>query len=320
MKIGALASLGGIAAITVLGASYLTFGVVRVDPFADYTEASIEVANSGGLSVGSPILLTGIEIGKVTAVDTASTGGVEVGFRFGAEHKVPMSSIVTIEHLSSLGEPYVQFVPRSADGPYLRDGQRLAGENVQTPMSIPEVARLVTKTVEQLDPAVVGSLVDTLGQSMAGTENVIPELARAGDLLAAAIMSRAPQIAELQNNFEFVSGDIAWAGPATAAAAPAFVRLSQVIDEFVESVGRATAAGDGDPQVYLRDGGLVPLLERLSATLDELGPELSALLPGLRPLTESVTASAPQLELSALIAQALHDTDADSVKVRVAIK
>ncbi|WP_278266087.1 MlaD family protein [Nocardia sp. AG03] len=319
MKIGALTSLGGIAAITVLGASYLTFGVVRVDPFADYTEASIELANSGGLSVGSPILLTGIEIGKVTAVDTSAAGRVQVGFRFGAEHKVPMSSVVTIEHLSSLGEPYVQFVPRGADGPFVADGQHLAGENVRTPMSIPEVARLVTKTVEQLDPTVVGSLVDTLGTAMTGTENVIPELARAGDLLAAAIMSRAPAIAELQNNFEYVSGDIGWAGPATSAAAPEFVRLAHVIDQFVESVGRVSAAG-GDPEMYLRDGGLVPLLQELTAKLDELGPELSALLPGLRPLTESVTATGPQLDLSALVAQALHNTDADAVKVRVAIK
>ncbi|MFC4377818.1 MlaD family protein [Nocardia halotolerans] len=319
MKIGTLASLGGIAAITVLGATYLTFGVVRIDPLADYTDASIAVPNSGGLSVGSPILLTGIEIGEVTAVDTAATGGVEVGFRVAAEHRVPMSSIVTIEHLSALGEPYVQFVPPSADGPYLTDGQRLAGENVRTPMSIPEVARLVTKTVEQLDPAVVDSLVGTLGTAMTGTENVIPELARAGDLLAAAIMSRAPAIAELQNNFEYVSGDIAWAGPATTAAAPAFVRLSQVIDQFVESVGRVSAEG-GDPEMYLREGGLVPFLTELTARLDELGPELSALLPGLRPLTEAVTATGPQLDLSTLISQALHNTDADAIKVRVAIK
>ncbi|MFC9969059.1 MULTISPECIES: MlaD family protein [Nocardia] len=317
MKIGALASLSGIAAITVLGATYLTFGVVRVDPLADYTEASLEVADSGGLSVGSPILLTGIEIGEVTAVDTDARGGVRVGFRVGADHKVPMSSIVTIEHLSSLGEPYVQFVPPSTDGPYLTDGQRLAGENVRTPMSIPEVARLVTKTVEQLDPTVVDSLVGTLGTAMTGTENVIPELARAGDLLAAAIMSRAPAIAELQNNFEYVSGDIAWAGPATSAAAPAFVRLSQVIDQFVESVGRAT---EGDPEMYLREGGLVPVLNELVAKLNEIGPELSALLPALRPLTEAVTATGPQLDLSALVSQALHNTDADSVKVRVAIK
>lgn len=317
MKIGALASLGGIAVITALGASYLTFGVVRVDPLADYTAASIEIANSGGLSVGSPILLTGIEIGEVTGVDTSASGRVQVGFRFGADHKVPMSSVVTIEHLSALGEPYVQFVPRDANGPYLTDGQRLSGENVRTPMSIPEVARLVTKTVEQLDPAVVGSLVDTLGTAMEGTENVVPELARAGDLLAAALMSRAPAIGELQNNFEYVSGDIGWAGPATSAAAPALVRLSQVIDQFVEAVGQASG---GDPQMYLRDGGLVPLLEQLTAKLNELGPELSALLPGLRPLTESVTATAPQLDLSALIAQALHNTDADAVKVRIAIK
>ncbi|GGK69767.1 MlaD family protein [Nocardia camponoti] len=318
MKLGALASLTGIAAITVLGASYLTFGVVKVDPFAEYTNASLEVANSGGLSVGSPVLLTGIEIGKVTQVDTVGAGRVQVGFRIDADQKLPMSSTVTIEHLSSLGEPFVQFVPRDSNGPYVRDGQKLAGTNIKTPMSIPEVARLVTKTVDQLDPTVVGSLTETLNTALTGSENVVPELARAGDLLAAAIMSRAPAIATLENNFESVVGDIGWAEPATLAAAPAFVRLAQTIDQFVEAVGRYGASEDAS--AYLRDGGLVDFLGQLNAKLTELGPELQASLPGLAPLTQSVTSTAPQLDLSALIAQALHNTDADAVKVRVAIK
>lgn len=68
MRWGALTSLGGIVAITVLGASYLTFGVVRADPFADYNRTTMVLTDSGGLGVGSPVLLTGLEVGRVTAV------------------------------------------------------------------------------------------------------------------------------------------------------------------------------------------------------------------------------------------------------------
>ncbi|MGW4739647.1 MlaD family protein [Nocardia xishanensis] len=318
MKTGSLASLGGIAAIMILGAAYLTFGVVRFDPFADYTHATMVLKNSGGLGVGSPILLTGIEIGDVTSVDNTAAG-VEVGFRVDAAHKVPTGSVVTIEHLSALGEPYVQFVPKGEGGPYLRDGQRLDTEDVRTPLSVAEVARMVTKTMNQLDPAVVGSLVETMGESVTGTESVMPELARSGDLLASTIMTRSPKIAELLDSFQLAAADIEWAGPATAAGAPGLVRFGQALDELVEAVGRLVTA-QGSPEMYLEGDGVVPFLEKLTAWLREAGPELRALVPGLRPLADAGASAAPRLDLSTLIGQALHSTDDDAIQVRVAIK
>lgn len=318
MKIGSLASLGGIAAITVLGAAYLTFGVVRADPFADHTHATMVLKNSGGLGVGSPILLTGIEVGEVLSVDS-TPAGVEVGFRVDDEHQVPTDSVVTIEHLSALGEPYVQFVPKGTGGPYLTDGQRLDTEDVRTPLSIAQVAHLVTQTMNQLDPAVVGSLVDTMSTSLHGTEAVMPELARTGDLLAATIMTRTPRIADLLNSFQLAAADIEWAGPATSAGAPALVGFGASLDELVEAVGRLVTA-DGGTDPYLTGDGVVPFLERLTAWLRETGPELREILPGLRPLIDAVVAGGPQLDLSALLSQALAGTDDDAVQVRVAIR
>ncbi|WP_433680564.1 MlaD family protein [Nocardia sp. CA-119907] len=318
MKVGSLASLGGIAAILILGAGYLTFGVVRLDPFADYTDASMVLRNSGSLGVGSPILLTGIQVGKVTSVQNTAAG-VEVGFRVDKGHELPTDSTVTIEQLSALGEPYVQFVPNTDGGPYLKDGQRLDTKDIRTPLSIPEVARLVTKTMNQLDPTVVGSIVDTLGKSISGTATVMPELARSGDLLAATIMTRAPKIAELLNSFQLAAGDIAWAGPATTVGAPNLVRFGQALDDLVAAVGRLVTAGNS-PQMYLEGNGLVPFLQRVTEWMDKVGPELKSLIPGLRPLADAVTASAPRIDLSSLIGQALHETGDDAVKVRVGVK
>ncbi|MGW5384232.1 MlaD family protein [Nocardia sp. NPDC003963] len=317
MKIGSLASLGGIAAISVLGASYLTFGVVRADPFTDYVNASLVLADSGGLGVGSPVLLTGIEVGRVTSLDRIADG-VEVGFRVDDSHRLSTDSVVTVEHLSALGEPYIQFAPKTGAGPYLRDGQRLESEDIHSPLSIPEAARMVTRTMNQLDPATMGSLVRTLRDALHGTDAALPELTRAADLLAATIMSREPRIAELLDNFE-TAADSDWSGPATSAAATEFTRFAEVLDDFVEAVGRFTGA-ERSPEMYLADGGLVPLLQRLRAFLDEAGPELAALQPGLVPLTDALSSAAPPLDIGSLLGQALQSTTDDSVRLRVGVK
>ncbi|QIS02029.1 MCE family protein [Nocardia brasiliensis] len=318
MKLGPLASLGGIAAIVVLGAGYLTFGVVRVDPLAEYTEATMVLTNSGGLAVGSPVLLTGMEVGRVESV-TNSAGGVEVGMKLVADRRVPTDSTVTIEHLSALGEPYVEFRPNSEGGPYIRDGQQLRTSAVRMPLSIPEVARLATRTLNQLDPQVVSSLVNTAEQSLAGTDSAIPNLARSGDLLAAAVMSRNPQIVSLLNSLQSTATNMDWVGPSFSAAAPEWLKFAQAVSNLVDHVG--TMVDGQSIEQYTTGNGVAPFTEKTIATLRELQPELSSLAPVLRPLVDAIVAAAPRIDISDLISQALADVDADgAVKVRVAIK
>ncbi|GAB4583604.1 MlaD family protein [Nocardia sp. IFM 10818] len=318
MKWGSLASLGGIAAVTVVGASYLTFGVVRADPFAEYTNASMVLANSGGLSVGSPILLTGMKIGKITSVDSTARG-VEVGFRVDADRKVPTDSVISIEQLSALGEPYVEFRPKTGNGPYLTDGQRLDTSAVKSPLSIPEVSRLVNQVMNQLDPKVAASLASTLGAAFDDTESAMPPLTRAGDLLAAAIMSREPKIAQLLNSFQATAMNMDGIPEATAAAAPAFVQFAQSLNDLVAAVGRLVDAAPG-PEAYVDGNGLATFLARLTDWLQQAGPELKTLAPQLQPLVDAARTSAPQIDISSLISQALASTGDGAVRVQVNVK
>ncbi|WP_067574709.1 MlaD family protein [Nocardia acidivorans] len=318
MKWGSLASLGGIAAVTVVGASYLTFGVVRADPFAEYTRASMVLANSGGLSVGSPILLTGMKIGKITSVDSTAAG-VEVSFRVDADRRVPTDSVISIEQLSALGEPYVEIRPRTGGAPYLKNGQRLDTAAVKSPLSIPAVSRLVNQVMNQLDPAVAASLASTLGAAFHDTDSAMPALTRAGDLLASAIMSREPKIAQLLNSFQAAASNMDGIGAATAAAAPAFVQFAQSLNDLAEAVGRLVDRVPG-PQSYVDSNGLAPFLAKLTDWLRQAGPELKTLAPQLQPLADAARGTGPQLDISALIAQALASTGDNAVRVQVNLK
>ncbi|MEV6774182.1 MlaD family protein [Nocardia sp. NPDC051030] len=318
MKWGPLASLGGIAAVTLVGASYLTFGVVRADPFAEYTHGSMVLANSGGLSVGSPILLTGMRVGKITSVDS-NGGSVEVGFRIDADRKLPTDSVISIEQLSALGEPYVEFRPKTGGAPYLKDGQRLDTATVQSPLSIPEVSRLVNKVMNQLDPKVAASLASTLGTAFRDTDSAMPPLTRAGDLLAQAIMSREPKIAQLLNSFQAAASNMDGIGEATAAAAPAFVQFEQSLEALINAVGRLTDRAPG-PQVYIQDNGLATFLAKLTDWVQQAGPELKTLAPALQPLADAAQSAGPQINISSLISQALAGTSDGAVRVHVNVK
>lgn len=318
MKWGPLASLTGIAAVTVLGASYLTFGVVRADPFAEYTRASMVLANSGGLSVGSPVLLTGMRVGKITSVDSTASG-VEVGFRIDADRKLPTDSDITIEQLSALGEPYVEFRPKTGAGPYLHDGQRLDTSAVKSPLSIPEVSRLVNKVMNQLDPKVAASLADTLGTAFHDTDSSMPQLTRAGDLLAKAISSREPKIAQLLNSFQAAASNMDGMGEATAAAAPAFIQFERSLEDLINAVGRLVNRVPG-PQAYVEGNGLAPFLAELTEWLQKAGPELKTIAPQLQPLIDAAATAGPQINISSLLSQALASTDDGAVRVQVNVK
>ncbi|MET9487594.1 MlaD family protein [Nocardia sp. NPDC006630] len=318
MKTGSLVSLGGIAAVTLVSASYLTFGVVRADPFAEYTHASMVLANSGGLSVGSPILLTGMKIGKITSVDS-TVGGVEVGFRIDADRKVSTDSVISIEQLSALGEPYVEIRPKTGAAPYLKEGQRLDTSTVKSPLSIPAVSRLVNQVMNQLDPTVAASLASTLGTAFHDTDSAMPSLTRAGDLLAAAISSREPKIAQLLNSFQAAASNMDGIGAATAAAAPAFLQFEQSLSDLVEAVGRLVDRAPG-PQAYVSGNGLAPFLAKLTDWLQQAGPELKTLAPQLQPLADAARTTGPQIDISSLISQALASTGDGAVRVQVNVK
>ncbi|MGW4352885.1 MlaD family protein [Nocardia sp. NPDC004582] len=318
MKLGSLVSLGGIAGILVLGSGYLAIGVAGVDPMAEYTTATMVLGNTAGLATGSPILLSGVKVGDVTAVRDADSGA-EVRFRVTGRYPIPVDSAVSIEQLSALGEPYVEFTPKSEGGPYLRDGQTISAERISRPRSIPEVARLMTQVLNQLDPAAMSRLTDTFGGALDGTDSAMADLGRSTALLAASLDSRLPEIAKTFTDMQTMADDIGWVATAAPAAAPPFVEFSVRVDQIAQALGRLFRAGGG-PRMYLDENGLVPFLTRLTAWVDTAGPELAPLVPVLRPLVDDAAAQSPRIDLSRLISAALDGVGDDAVRLRIHLK
>ncbi|WP_460725026.1 MlaD family protein [Nocardia heshunensis] len=312
-------SLSAIAAIFVVGTAYLTFGIARVGWFQQYTTASLEMSDAFNLVPRSPILLSGLRVGEVTEVQN-SAGGVHVNFRVRSEYRIPVDSIVTIEYLSALGEPYLEFQPQRAGAPYLKNGAHVDSTSIRQPVSIPEMAGTVTRLLEQFDPQSLGSLVTTFSQSMSGTEAVMPDLIRASNLLAATLLSRAPQLDTLLQNMQVPGPDVAKAGADMAAAGPKWGEFGVKVQELVKSLEVVMNARPV-PDAYTTGDGILVVLPKITDYLRTIGPDLGAAYPVVAPLLTQAVNSLPGIDLSALIAQALQSVKPDGgIRLQIQVK
>ncbi|NMN99178.1 MlaD family protein [Antrihabitans stalactiti] len=318
-KLSSILSLTAIALVLVIGVGYLTFGIVRVKWFTQYTTATMVLTNSGSLGPESPILLRGVKVGDVTSVNHVS-GGVEVKFRVEDKFHIPTSSTVRIENLSALGEPYVQFTPSTADGPYLQSGQQIDTRSIEMPLSIPDVARTVTNLMIQLDPEAISAIVNTVSQGFSGLEKVIPNLSRSTSLLAATILSRTPEIRSLLTDLQTIGSDMEWTGPAMASAGPLWADFGTKVEMVVESLAKFVRI-PGVPDTYITGNGIIPFLPKLTAYLETIGPDLQPLVPILAPLAATATAAIPAIDISSLISQALNATaDDGAIHLQINVK
>ncbi|MFQ6331567.1 MlaD family protein [Nocardia sp. CWNU-33] len=308
-----MASLGTIAAILLVGSTYLSLGVVRVGWLNEYTEATMVLTDSGGLLPRSKVLLSGIEVGTVTSVSHTGTT-VSVQFRVDDRYRIPSSSMARIETLSGLGEPYLDFRPASGDGPYLRDGQIVDAAEVTMPISIPEVAQTATRLLNQLDPQAMAAIIQTFTEGLAGTETVIPQLSRATDLLAATLLVRSDVIREMLIAFQANANDMAWSGPALTDASGPWAAFGPRVSEVAAAIARVIRKGNV-PADYVIDTpetvGLVPFLRQLAERINAIGPDLATMIPMLQPLIPLATNAVRPLDIGSLITQALDTTSPD---------
>lgn len=310
LRIGSVVSLGSIAAILVFGTAYLMFGLVGVDWSQDYTTASIELPDAVNLLPRSPVLLSGVKVGEVTTVNSTPTG-VSVAIRVDRTYRIPVDSAISIEQLSALGEPYIDFRPRVSGSPYLTDGQRFRAEDVTVPASIPEMARAITTLLEQLDPQSIQSIVMTFSEGMAGTDEVIPQLSRASNLLAATLQSREPKLRALLENAQVPGPDVAKAGADLIAAAPQWAAFGAKSKDIVDSLQELLHARR-IPEAYTTNNGLLAFLPKVKEFLNRVGPELVQLYPALEDWLDWAIGEVPgSINLSNLVDQALHSTGPD---------
>jgi phospholipid/cholesterol/gamma-HCH transport system substrate-binding protein len=175
-----------------------------------------------GVSIDTPVLKSGILIGRVSRVTLLDDGGVVVTARIDANRQLKNNEICRISTGSILGDATLEFVPSNVSPTSLetyRDGEYLDGFVAQDPLRVMESATTVLDMLATLDEDVrrslnsVGSAGDRVGDVAESVTSIIDnnqdQLRRVltkAELALDRFGSAVATIDQLANNFDEIIG------------------------------------------------------------------------------------------------------------------
>jgi phospholipid/cholesterol/gamma-HCH transport system substrate-binding protein len=186
-------ALIAVTLISVLSAKYV--GLVDKVIGGGYV-VSVDLAESGGIFVGSEVTYRGVTVGRVDALHL-ERDGVRVDARLERGTQVPRDTRAVVENRSAVGEQYLDLQPESSTGPYLAAGEVVPRDRTATPVRIDRLLSHVNDTVESVPHGALVTTVDELGKAFAGGGADLQRLLDAGDQLTAAATEALPETIRL---------------------------------------------------------------------------------------------------------------------------
>ncbi|MCV7379333.1 mammalian cell entry protein [Mycobacterium alsense] len=281
MKFNARITLAILAALTVLGAVYMSVGVLDLGPTKQVTRLTILLNTSGGLLPTSEVTMRGVKVGRVTAIRTTTTG-LAVSIDLDRAHPVPANSTISVENLSAAGEQYIDFKPKLIAPPYFADGSVIPPERVEPMVTGSDLLAKGNALISALNPDHARTVIGNIAAAFADNDGTLDSLATTAGLTAKVIHDDRQLMATLFGNVENFTTNlgelhagevISETGRLLPRSVPAFLRLIHEIETLSHSgIG---VVGPDDPAGVL--------VTKLGEYLDMLAGPMSTFAPVLQP-------------------------------------
>jgi virulence factor Mce-like protein len=305
MKVRDILTFIAFGAMIAVAVAYIASLGVRVGPPSDRTNLSMQVADINSLVVDSKVLLRGVQVGTVTNI-RSSPNGATVDFYIDGHYQVPVDSDVRLGNLSALGESYIWLVPKSQDGPMLRDGQRIATDRVIAPASISELATSVVRVLNQADPDALKRIVNEVDTALPDANSVLPNLSHASTLLRNVAADMNGRGRDLLDNFQTLLQNAGWLGPVLADLTPLIAPIGQHAGDILADVTLFTEL-KGQDLIRL----LNRYLDRIQKFLDNSGGDLKVLGNQALPHLKGIAGALMNFDTGQILSNILATVPAD---------
>ena len=154
---------------SVIGMSAMIFEYVQVPTLLGIGRLTVklQMPSTGGLYQFSNVTYRGVQIGKVIAVGPTASGA-EATLSIDTSPKIPADLQASVHSMSAVGEQYVDLVPRSETGPYLRDGSVISSHDTEIPQPVGPMLDRLSSLVNSIPTDKVSKLLDESFQAFNG--------------------------------------------------------------------------------------------------------------------------------------------------------
>lgn len=301
MRIRNLLSFLAFGIMIVFSVAYIGSFGIRLRPPDDRTNLSMTVADVNNLVVDSNVLLRGVQVGKVTNIAT-TVSEATIDFYVHNNYRIPAECDIRLENLSSLGESFIGLVPHREDGPFLRDGQHIAAEDVIQPASITELAVGVVRVLTEVDPDAVERIIGEADTALPDPKLVLPNLTRASTLLRNTTADMHGRGRTVLTNLQTLLQNAGWVGPAIADTTPGVRFLAKGVQQDVDGVGQEIYGGGYGPASLYRTDALMGRIQKL---LDNNGGDLKVLGEALEPRLKAIAGALLNFDPSQILSNIL---------------
>jgi phospholipid/cholesterol/gamma-HCH transport system substrate-binding protein len=286
MKFSARTTLVILVVMTLLGAAYMSFGVLDISPTKQVTRLTLLLNASGGLMPTSEVTMRGIKVGRVSGIQTTNSG-LAVSIELDRAHPIPADSPISVENLSAAGEQYIDFKPELIAPPYFADGAVIPADRVAPIVTASDLLAKINVLFTALDLDQIRSIINDASGAFADNDEAIDSLATTAGLTAEVIQDDQALLDTLVNNvstFTTNLGDvragevISETGKQLPRSIPAFLRLVHEIEHL--SYTGVGVMGPNDPAAVL----VAKIGEYLDMLAGPLGTFATVLQPALAPL------------------------------------
>ena len=163
-----------VLALTALGV--MVFGYMRLPEMMGIGQyrVTIDLPETGGLYPRGNVTYRGAQVGLVEKVNLTDTG-VEAVLLLNKDVKIPADVDAQVHSVSSVGEQYVQLIPRSGEGPSLRNGDVIPRDRTSVPTDINTVLDATNLGLQAIPQDNLKTVVDEAYTAVGGLG---PELRR----------------------------------------------------------------------------------------------------------------------------------------------
>ncbi|MCV7224507.1 MCE family protein [Mycolicibacterium komossense] len=158
---------GSIMVFNFMGLPNLLFGV-------GHYRVTLQLPEAGGLYARGNVTYRGTEVGRVESVELTDTG-VAATLSLRSDMPIPADLDAQVHSVSAVGEQYVALLPRSGNGPVLKEGDVIPADRTFVP---PDINTLLDATNRGLQAIPRDSLKTTIDEAYTAVGGLGPDISR----------------------------------------------------------------------------------------------------------------------------------------------
>ena len=164
------------AVVASTALAIMVFGYMRLPEMLGVGQyrVTLELPETGGLYPRGNVTYRGAQVGTVESVHLTDSGVAAV-LSLNSNVKIPADLEAQVHSVSSVGEQYVQLLPRSENGPMLKNGDVIPADRATVPTDINKVLTDTTRGLAAIPHDNLKTVVDEAYVAVAGLG---PELRR----------------------------------------------------------------------------------------------------------------------------------------------